>query len=101
MEKYSEQEIRAMLDKLSPEERNEMLFMNLIMMLQMSAWSSLGKMPNPETNKTEKNLDAARSTIDMLLMIQAKTLNNLGTKEKEFLDTSVRELQLAFLQESK
>lgn len=100
MENYSEKDIREMLDKMSPDDRNEMLFMNLIMMMQMSALSALGKAPNPETGKSEKNLPAAQTTIDMLTMIQAKTANNLRPREKELLDSAVRELQLAYLKET-
>lgn len=100
-QKVSEKQIREMLDKMSPEQKNEMLFMNVVLMFQMTAMVQLGKSPNPETNTTEKNLDAARATIDTLIMFQAKTKNNLSVHEQNMLDGAIRELQIAFVQESR
>lgn len=97
----NEKQIREMLDKMTPEQKNEMLFMNVVLMFQMSAMAQLGKVPNPETHKIEKNLDAAKSTIDLLIMLQSKTRNNLSAHEQNMLDGAIRELQMAFVQETK
>jgi len=49
------------------------LFISMIYSLQMQAFIHLGKIINPATNKTEKDLVAAQMTIDMLDMLKDKT----------------------------
>ncbi len=100
-QKISEKQIREMLEQMTPEQKNEMLFMNVVLMFQMTAMVQLGKSPNPETNKTEKNKDAARATIDTLIMLQVKTKNNLSVHEQNMLDSAIRELQLIYVQETR
>ena len=46
--------------------RHSELFQILIVQLAQGAWVALGKVPNPITGKIERNLEAARMTIDML-----------------------------------
>ena len=54
-------------------------------------------MPNPYTNKKEENLDAARHTIDILAMLQAKTRGNLTPDEDHLLDGVLYELRMKFM----
>ena len=74
-------------------------FLSLVMSLITAAWSQLGKVPNPVTNKIEKDVDQARVTIEFLRMLQEKTEGNLSPKEQEMLDNSVSELELNFADE--
>jgi len=57
----------------------------------------LGDVPNPYTNKKEENLDAARHTIDILAMLQAKTRGNLTPDEDHLLDGVLYELRMKFM----
>lgn len=77
------------------------MFMQLIMGLQSSAWMLLGKVANPVTGKVEKNLEAAKATIDMLIMLQAKTKGNLTKVEEDYLGNTINQLQLNYVEESK
>jgi len=77
------------------------IFMQLIIGLQSSAWMLLGKVANPITGKVEKNLESARGTIDMLMMLQAKTKGNLTKLEEDYLSNTVNQLQLNYVEESK
>lgn len=84
------------------EETNyESQFMQLVMGLQSSAWMLLGKIANPVTGKQEKNMGAAKQTVDTLLMLQAKTKGNLSKAEQSVLDGAIQQLQLNYLEESK
>ena len=74
-------------------------FLSLVMSLATAAWSQLGKVPNPATQKIEKDVEQARVSIEFLRMIQEKTEGNLSVKEQELLDTAVSDLELNFADE--
>ena len=61
----------------------------------------LGDAPHPETGKVEKNLAAARETIDVLSMLQEKTKGNLTPEEERFLSSLLYDLRLRFVEASK
>ena len=42
------------------QDEQDIQFMSLIMSLQASAWTMLGKTINPATGKTEKNLEGSQ-----------------------------------------
>ncbi len=86
---------------MEEKENFDAMFMQLIMGLQSSAWMLLGKVANPVTGKVEKNLEAAKATIDMLMMLQAKTKGNLTKVEEDYLSNTVSQLQLNYVEESK
>ena len=73
--------------------------LSLIMSLATAAWSQLGKVPNPVTQKIEKDVDQARISIEFLRMLQEKTEGNLSVKEQELLDNTVSDLELNFADE--
>lgn len=73
-------------------------FSMLTMSIASSAAMSMGLAPNPQTNETGKDKDMARFNIDLLIMLQEKTKNNLNDEEKRFLDSVVTDLQMKFLQ---
>jgi len=74
-------------------------FFQLIVGLQSSAWVMLGKVANPMTGKIEKNLEAARATIDTLAMLKEKTKGNLSEDEEKIVVNSLTELQLNYVEE--
>lgn len=89
------------VDIMDKKEMYEAQFMQLVMSLQGSAWMMLGKVMNPMTGKVEKDLEAAKATIDALLMLSEKTEGNLSKDEKEFLNNSIQELQMNYMDEAK
>ena len=74
-------------------------FLSLVMSLATAAWSQLGKVANPATQKIEKDIDQARISIEFLRMIQEKTEGNLSVKEQELIDNTVADLELNFADE--
>jgi F0F1-type ATP synthase membrane subunit b/b' len=74
-------------------------FLSLVMSLATAAWSQLGKVANPATQKIEKDVDQARISIEFLRMIQEKTEGNLSVKEQELIDNTVADLELNFADE--
>jgi hypothetical protein len=58
-----------------------------------------GDFPDPVTKKAEKNLTAAKQTIDMLNMIKIKTVGNLDNNEKSLLEGILYELMMRYVKE--
>lgn len=81
-------------------ERLNQLFYSLVYSLQMQAMINLGKLKNPMTDKIEKDLEAARISIDMIEMIREKSINNLSEEENRFITNSLSDLRLNFVEES-
>jgi len=80
---------------------DEMMFLSILYSFHAAAMQSMGKVVNPTTGKTERNLEAARGSIDAMLMLQKKTQGNLSEREDGTLKQIINELQLNFLEESK
>lgn len=74
-------------------------FFSLVLSLSSAAMQQLGKLPNPMTQKIEKNLVQAQMTIDMLLMIKNKTAGNLSPKEDQLMKSTLTDLQLNYADE--
>lgn len=79
--------------------KNTQLFVSLIYTFQMQTLVSLGKLKNPMTEKTEKDLTAAQTTIDMIEMLKEKTKDNLNDQESKYIDQALSELKLNFVAE--
>src|SRR5438105_448723 len=75
-------------------------FLALVMSLATAAWSQLGKIPHPVSQKMEKDLQQAQVTIDFLRMLLEKTQGNLKPKEQELLSNVVADLEMNFADES-
>jgi hypothetical protein len=73
-------------------------FSVLAMSIASSAAMSLGLAPHPQSGKMEKDKAMAKFNIDLLVMLQEKTKNNLNDEEKRFLDSIVTDLQMKYLQ---
>ncbi|NOY78742.1 MAG: DUF1844 domain-containing protein [Calditrichaeota bacterium] len=88
-----------MAQDISNDQKNEILFLQLIMTFETAAWQQMGKIKNPLTDKIERDLNQAQLSIDMLDMIKAKTQGNLTENEIRVLDRTLSELKLNFVDE--
>ena len=77
----------------------EVTFSSFVLSLSTTVMYHLGDFPDPATNKAEKNLAAAKQTIDMLNMIKIKTAGNLDIDEKELLEGILYELMIRYVKE--
>ena len=77
----------------------EVTFSSFVLSLSTTVMYHLGDFPDPATNKAEKNLAAAKQTIDMLNMIKNKTAGNLDIAEKELLEGILYELMIRYVKE--
>jgi hypothetical protein len=77
----------------------EMNFAHFIFSLSTSAMYHFGDFPDPVSNKAERNLAAARQTIDIIAMLKEKTEGNLSADEKTLIDTILFELRMRYVKE--
>ena len=77
----------------------EMNFANFVLSLSTTAMFHFGDFPDPVSRKAEKNLIAAKQTIDILGLLQTKTEGNLDENEKSHLDGLLFELRMRYVKE--
>lgn len=72
-------------------------FSTFLFSLFSSALIQLGEMSDPITGEQDKNLDAAKQTIDLFAILQEKTSGNLTNEEDNFLKNASAELKWKYL----
>lgn len=80
-------------------EKNTQMLFYLVGSFEMAAMQGMGKILNPVTNKTERNLEQAQFAIDILDMIKEKMKGNLSEYEEKYLDNTAAQLKLNYLDE--
>jgi hypothetical protein len=87
-------------EDLTPEQQGPpATFDFLIHTLFTQALMALGRIPNPITNKTHKNLATARHFVDTLTMLEQKTAGNLTEEERRVLEEMQHQLRMQILDE--
>ncbi len=79
----------------------EIDFSSFVLSLSSSALFHFGQIPDPITNKNERNLPMAKQTIDILGILQEKTKGNLSKDEEQLIDNLLHDLRLKYIEESK
>lgn len=69
--------------------------------LALQASIALGQVPNPATQKTEKDIQQAQFLIDTLDMLHKKTAGNLTPEEIELLENVLYELKMRYVENTK
>lgn len=73
-------------------------FIELVNMLAVQALAGLGMLATPTGERIPPNLEAARYAIDLIEVLQQKTVNNLLPDEKKMLDEILYDLRMRFMQ---
>jgi hypothetical protein len=76
-------------------------FTTFCLSLASSVLIHLGQTPSPDTGQTEKNLPLAKQSIDILVLLEEKTKNNLTSEESKLLDTLLYDLRIRFCEVQK
>ena len=84
---------------MDTEQKNQMLFTELVVMFHAAAMQQMGKIKHPVTGNIERHLESAQNSIDLLDMLQAKTRGNLSAEEERFLKQVLQELKLNYIDE--
>ena len=81
--------------------QDDSLFHLLVLSLGNAALMGLGLVPEPDSGRTEKNLELAGHNIDLLSMLQLKTKGNLASEEEQLLVGVLYDLRLKFCDASR
>jgi hypothetical protein len=79
----------------------EISFSSFILSLGSSALYHFGEIPDPVSGAKQRNLDLARQTIDILVVLRDKTTGNLSEDEARLLESLLHDLQMRYVQERK
>jgi len=79
----------------------ELNFSTFVLSLTSSAFYHLGDIPDPTTGQKSENLPAVKQTIDILIMLQEKTKNNLDAEEAKLMEQLIYELQVKYVAKTK
>ena len=94
-EKEPEEPERAETEEIFP----EINFTSFILSLSTTAMYHFGDFPDPVSGKVEKNLPAAKQTIDILGMLKDKTAGNIDESEKNLLEGMLFDLRMRYVRE--
>ncbi len=76
----------------------EVNFTTFISSFAMQAMVFLGMIPNPVTNKVEKELNQAKYMIDTINMLEEKTKGNLTKEEQELFKAVLYDLRVKYVE---
>jgi len=79
----------------------EVNFSSFIMSLASSALVHLGQLDNPVDKTIQKNLSLAKQTIDLLMLLEAKTKGNLDHDEEKMLKALLYDLRMKYIEACK
>ncbi len=85
----------------APPSPTQIDFSMLVFSFAQGSFISLGLAPDPNTKKTQKNLEVARQNIEILGMLKEKTKGNLTSEESALLENLLTEIRLRFVEASK
>ena len=70
----------------------------LVQTIFTQALMALGRVPNPTTQKTHKNLATAKHFIDTLAMLETKTAGNITSEEGKLLEEIQHQLRMMWME---
>jgi len=79
----------------------DITFSSFIISLSSSALFHFGEIPDPLTNKKTRNLPLAKQTVDILGILQSKTVGNLSKEESQLLENLLYDLRMRYVTETK
>jgi len=86
-------------DREPPLQFPEINFATFVASLNASALLQLGVIEDPTTGTKNKSLPMAKQTIDILSMMQEKTVGNLSEEEENLLKNILYDLRLMYVKE--
>lgn len=91
------QEAEKKVQEEKPPPLPEVTFSTFVYSLSTSALVHLGEIPEPITEKMDKNLPLAKQTIDILGILQEKTSGNLTKEEENLLNNFLYDLRMRYV----
>jgi hypothetical protein len=98
-EKKPKDQERARTEPKQESDYPQVTFTNFVLSLSTSALFHFGDFPEHEGGALEKNLPAAKQTIDILDMLKEKTKGNLDENENNLIQGALYELKMRYVKE--
>ena len=99
-ESWKEKVAQSKSDNITdPADSFPLSFASFVTSLGIQALIKLGDLKIPNAEKTELDLEGARETIDLLLILKDKTRGNLTSEEETLLASLIADLQMKFVQQ--
>jgi hypothetical protein len=73
------------------------MFNEFLMSIASSAFIYLGLVEHPATGRRQVDMQAAKESIDMLVMLREKTMGNLTRGEEKFFDDLLTDLKMQYV----
>ena len=83
----------------APQGLNNINFSTFVLSLGTSAMINLGEIENPANQKKETDLNMAKQTIDILIMLKEKTKGNLDGQEEKLFEEILHNLRMSYVRE--
>ena len=80
-------------------EKIDIQFFQLVLSLQAAAMQQMGKVMSPLTGKVERDLTGAKTSIDLIEMLEKKTTGNLSDDEAKMIKHVLYELRMNYVDE--
>lgn len=86
---------------MSSQPQGSIDFGTFILSLASSAMMHMGLVPDPSGRPGDVNLEMARQTIEMLVMLRQKTNGNLDQSEASLLERVLHDVRIAYVEQAK
>ncbi|MBI4115796.1 MAG: DUF1844 domain-containing protein [Candidatus Omnitrophica bacterium] len=86
--------------KSEPTSKSSLNFSTFLTSLGYQTLMHLGEVPHPETQERYVDLQAAKETIDILILLEEKTRGNRTEEEEKILKTLLPDLQMKFVEKT-
>ena len=83
--------------KPEAEEKPALTLGHFVTSLGFQTLMHLGELPSPETRERRVDLEAAKETIDLLILLDSKTRGNQTAEEEQLFKNLLPELQMKFV----
>lgn len=81
-----------------PPTKSALSFSAFLTSLGYQTLMHLGEVPHPETQERSLDLEAAKETIDLLILLESKTQGNRTPEEDQLLKSLLSQLQIKFVE---
>lgn len=92
---------RAAAEEMPRREIPSVDFSTFVMMLANNVMMFLGQIPDPVSQQRRRDVQQAKHTIDILIMLREKTRGNLTDEETKLMQELVPQLQMAYVATSR
>ena len=84
----------------APPSKAELSFSAFLTSLAYQTLMHLGEAPHPETEERHEDLGVAKETIDLLVMLEAKTRGNRTPEEDQLIKSLLSQVQMKFVEKA-